>query len=106
MAKKKYSKKKYSYNERYDYHRNRYVAFVDKFRKNAEYGTTIDFDKLEVAEKKNPKMQYSEGYSEFCGNIKRGYVKSDEDLKKKSKSYQAGHAAAKKAYEKSRNIKF
>lgn len=99
--------KKYSYNDRCDYHHNRCVAFVDKFRKKVVGGgTTIDFDKLDAAFKKNPKMQYSDGYDNFCSNITRGYVKPDEDLKKESKFYRAGHAAAKKAYEKSRNIKF
>ncbi len=100
------AKTKYSYNDRADYHKSRYRAFIDKFtsKKGVMYHT--DFEALDAAEKQNPKMQYSDGYNQFTMNISRGYKMPVEELKKKSKSFQAGFRAANKAYDKSRNMKF
>ena len=100
------AKKKYSYNDRADYHESKYRTFIDKFTSKKGVGYYTDFDALEAAEKQNPKMQYSDGYNHFTMGISRGYKMPDEELKKKSKSFQAGFRAANKAYNKSRNMKF
>ncbi len=95
-------KKKYSYNERVDYHKKKYSNFVDKFRK----GNSLDFRKLEVAENKSSKMSYSSGYCDFASGISRGYIMSESELKQHNASFQKGFSTAKKAWEKSRNVKF
>lgn len=96
-------KKKYSYNDRVNYHHGRIVSFVDRFRgKN----NSLDIDALESAEKRHPNMQYSDGFSTFASDIGRGYIVPADELKKEPAAYQRGYKAAKAAYEKSRNIKF
>ena len=99
MAKKK---RKYSYNDREDYYGKRFVSFLHQFEVAGGY----DYDALEAAERRSPKMQYADGYSTFTNGISRGYRESEEDLKKKSAAFQRGYKAANSAYEKSRNIKF
>ncbi len=99
MAKKK---KKYSYNDRVEHYGKKYSAFVKRFDK----GNTLDFDAMEAAEKRSPKVQYADGYTTFTNGISRGHYESEEDLKKRSAAFQRGYKAANSAYEKSRNIKF
>ena len=100
-------RKKYSYLERVKHHGEKYKNFVDRFRFTPKYGgTSLDFEKLEAAELSDPKISYSHGFSSFSDDIGRGYLRSEEDLKKKSEGYQKGYKAGKKAWDKSRNIKF
>lgn len=75
MAKKQNSrnvaKKKYSYNDRAKYHESRYRSFIDKFTFRKGVGYHTDFEALEIAEKQNPQMQYSDGLPPsvgFCFN--------------------------------------
>ena len=100
------AKKKYSYNDRVKYHENRCKAFVERFRRKTEHGVTIDFHAFDRELEKQPKLQYSEGYSTFTGDITRGYIKPESELKQETKAFQRGFKAAKAAYEKSKNIKF
>ena len=92
-------RKKYSYNERVDFHKSRYKSFVDKFRYSPEPGVSnIHFDELEKATKKNKSMQYSSGFIDAVNNFSL-----DE---KATMSERAGYNAAKKAFEKAKSIKY
>lgn len=102
------AKKKYSYTDRVKYHSEKVQSFTDSFRKKSKsgFGTTLDFEAMIAAEKKQPKIQYSGGYSQFAFDIGRGHVMPENELKQETKAFQRGFKAAKAAYEKSRNIKF
>ncbi|MBQ4509344.1 MAG: hypothetical protein II984_01350 [Clostridia bacterium] len=100
-------KKKYSYQERRNYHVSKARAFVDKFRRQiGPNSSTVDFDKYEKALSKNKSVQYSTGYSRYMNDSDRGFFESDEELKKQSISFQRGWKAAQRVDKKSRNIKF
>lgn len=101
------AKKRYSYNDRVTYHKDRYGRFVDKFRTRGSYGSVnIDFDKLESAEKRDPKMQYSSGFLESVSDMQRSYVMPDSELKEHSLSFQKGYTAAQQARDKAYNLKY
>ncbi len=106
MAKKQndrnVAKKKFSYNERVEYH----TSFVKKVFDTCKKSGDIDYRKLEKALNSNSKIQYSDGFSDFAAGIGRGYIEPDSELKKRSIPYQKGHRAAKRAWEKSKNLKF
>lgn len=101
-----YKRKKYSFIERFNYHKKKTNDFTDKFRYKTEHGVSINFDKFLSALRKNKKMQYSKGYVSYVNDASRGHFKDKSDLAKESISYQKGWKNAKKADEKSRNIKF
>ena len=104
--KPKMYRKKYSYNERRNYHSSRSRAFVDKFRRSTgPNSSTIDFDEYEKALKKNKSIQYSDGFSDYMSDSDRNYFMSSDDLKKKTPSYQKGWKNAQKIDKQSRNIK-
>lgn len=106
-GKKTRTNKKYSYNDRIKYHKDRYDKFVDEFRSTGAHGSVnIDFDKLEAAENRNPKMQYSSGYSQSVSDSQRGYERSQSDMQKKSLNFQRGYLAARRARDTANNLKF
>lgn len=90
-------RRKYSYNERKEYHEGIFHDFVSK---------TSSYEEFESRLKKQPKIQFSDGYTTFTGDIQRGYIRPMSEVNKKSLAFQRGFKAAKSAYEKSRNIKF
>lgn len=100
------NRKKYSYNDRANYHDRRYQSFVDRFRRKVEYGVTLDLHALEKETKKRPKIQYSDGFSTFAHEITRGHIRHADDLKGESIAFRRGYNAALSAFEKSKNIKF
>ena len=107
MAKKNYkSRKKYSYNERREYHSSKFRKFVDKFRRSTgPNSSTLDFDKFSKSLKKNKSMQYSEGFSDYMSGSDRGYFMPSDELKKESASFQKGWKNAQKIDRKSKKVK-
>ena len=99
-------RKKYSYDERRNYHSLRVKTFVDKFRKPTKYGTTVDRNEMEKALSKNKSIQYSEGFSRYMVDSDRGDFMDEVDLKRKSTSYQRGWKNAQRTDKRSRSIKF
>lgn len=95
MAKKRFyknrSKKKYSWGERKNFHTNR----VKKALSSAKGDTFAERYKNAV---KNKKVQYSEGFTDFCANLSM-----DESG---TESYRAGYFAAEKARKKADTLKF
>lgn len=107
MAKNNGKKQRYSLNDRIIYHKDIYGKFVDQFRTKSSNGSvSVDFDKLEAAENRNPKILYSSGFSRAADDLKRGYEMPRAKLNEHSLSFRKGYAAARQAYEKSRSIKF
>lgn len=93
------AKKKYSYNERAEYHRAKSRAFVDRFRYTTSSGSVgIHFDKMEEALKKDKRAQYSSGYSDFSYGDRLGEKATSGEKK--------GYEAAKKLRERALNHKF
>lgn len=100
------AKKKYSYNDRVEYHEKRCKSFLEKFQTNTDLGEITHWYSYLEAEKKNPKIQYSNGYTTFSSNIAVGHLRSESEFKRETKAFKRGFRAAKAAYEKSKNIKF
>ncbi len=90
---------KYSYNERKAYHDGVMQRFLHSC-------SGLGFNKTEERLSREPKVQYSDGYTTFTSDIQRGFVQSEDYVSKQSLAFQRGFKAAKSAYEKSRNIKF
>ena len=93
------ARKKYSFNERAEYHRSRDRAFADKFRYSPKPGySSIHFDEMEKAYKKDKRIQYSNGFNDF--------VNGRRLEEKATPAEKSGYEAAKKLKEKALNYKF
>ena len=92
----KKNNKKYSLSDRQNYHSNIMKKVFDKCTVSKGSYSKTNWDKFDLAIKKSPKLQYSDG---FTSNI-------NTDLSGRTKSFIKGYNAARKAENKSRTIKF
>ena len=90
----KRKRKKYSLNDRINYHRNKMRQLSDKHRTSSG---GINFDALEKEIRKSKKLQYSEGFT---------HIGDESTLINKSDAYVKGFNARKKAESKAFNYKF
>ena len=105
MAKvKRKNLKKYSFNERSDYHGLRVKKFVDKFTVKTEYGSKTDWDKFAIAEKNNSSLSYSDGYHSGSYDALRNYAR--EDFSRESSAYKKGYEKAQNDFKKALSRKF
>ena len=91
---KRKCKKKYSLNDRINYHTNKIRQLVNKHRTSSG---GINFDAYEKEISKSKKLQYSDGFT---------HMGAESTLINKSDAYVKGFNARKKAESKAFNYKF
>ncbi|MGN1052034.1 MAG: hypothetical protein ACI4SH_01430 [Candidatus Scatosoma sp.] len=101
MEKKK-SKKKFSFNDRSNYHSKKSSDFIDRFK--TKDGSSFDYDRLAKEKKKNANFAYSYGYSRGAHGVLRGFYEKDFDGN--HPAYKKGVLKAQRDFEKSLNRKF
>lgn len=89
-------KKKYSLVQRQKFHENRIRKVVEKHSVYNGPHSKMDIDAINAEISKSKKLQYSDGYT----------ASRSVNLNGQTPSFVAGYNAARRAEEKSRNIKF
>jgi len=92
-------KKKYSFDDRLNYHKSRFKNFTDKFKYTNSYGQSDwDFDKRNAALEKNKSIQYSRGFMNSAHGLSFDVCKTESE--------RAGYKAGEKALAKAKSLKY
>lgn len=92
-------KKKYSFDDRLNYHKSRFKNFTDKFKYTNSYGQSDwDFDKRNTALEKNKSIQYSRGFMNSAHGLSFDVCKTESE--------RAGYKAGEKALAKAKSLKY